>query len=64
MTYHPLAPLIILVVVVATGWVVGKRLRGWGAPRPGLVNGALIGLAALLMGVWVIRLVSGSLPTV
>ena len=64
LTYHPLAPLVVALIVVATGWAMGRRVRGWSAPRPGLINGGLIGLAALFVSVWVARLVSGSLPPV
>ena len=64
LTYHPLAPLVIALIVVATGWAMGRRVRRWSAPRPGLINGGLIGLAALFVSVWVARLVSGSLPPV
>jgi Protein of unknown function (DUF2752) len=64
LTYHPLAPLVIALIVVATGWALGRRFRGWRPPSSGLVNGGLIGLAALFVSVWVARLVSGSLPPV
>ena len=63
-TYHPLAPLVIGLFVVGTAWAVGRRLRGWSAPRSGLINGGMVGVAALFVGVWVTRLVSGSLPPV
>ena len=62
--YHPLAPMVLIGGLLAVGWALGRRLWGWKAPSPALTNGALIGLAVLLMSVWVTRLVTGNLPPV
>ena len=62
--YHPLAPIVLLIGLLAVGWVLGRRLRGWKAPSPVLTSGGLIGLGLLLMTVWVARLVTGNLPPV
>ena len=62
--YHPLAPIVLVAGLLAVGWALGRRLWGWKAPSPALTNGALIGLAVLLMSVWVTRLVTGNLPPV
>lgn len=63
-SYHPLAPLLVLISVVAVVWAVGRRFRGWRTPRTAVLNGGLMVLAALLMAVWVTRLASGTLPPV
>jgi hypothetical protein len=64
MAYHPLAPIVLVLGLLAVGWTLGRRLWGWKAPSPALTSGALIGLAILLMGVWVARLLTGNLPPV
>jgi uncharacterized protein DUF2752 len=62
--YHPLAPLVVMISVVAVVWALGRRLRGWKSPPQALLTGGLIVLAALLMAVWIARLASGTLPPV
>lgn len=62
--YHPLAPIVMLIGLLAVGWALGRRLRGWKAPSAILTNSAVIGLGLLLMTVWVARLVTGNLPPV
>ena len=62
--YHPLAPLVVIIGVTAVVWAIGRRLRGWAGPRSAVLNGGLVALAALLMVVWITRLVSGTLPPV
>lgn len=62
--YHPLAPLVVIVGIVAMVWAFGRRLRGWNKPRPALLTGGLVVLATLLMAVWLARLASGTLPPV
>ena len=62
--YHPLAPLVVIIGVVAVVWALGRRLRGWRRPRPAVLNRGLVVLAALLMEVWISRLASGTLPPV
>ena len=64
MGYHPLAPLVLAVGLFALVWALGRRVRGWRAPRKSLLNGGLMVLAALLMTVWITRLASGTLPPV
>jgi hypothetical protein len=62
--YHPLGPLVVVISVVAVGWALGRRFRGWSTPRTALLNGGLVVLAVLLMAVWLARLASGTLPPV
>ena len=62
--YHPLAPLVVIIGVMAVVWATGRRLRGWSRPRAAMLNGGLVTLAVLLMAVWIARLVSGTLPPV
>ena len=62
--YHPLAPLVVIISVVAVVWAVGRRFRGWEKPRTAVLNGGLMVLAVLLMAVWIARLASGTLPPV
>lgn len=62
--YHPLAPIVLVLGLLAVGWALGRRTWGWKAASPTLTSGVLIGLAVLLMGVWVARLMTGSLPPV
>jgi hypothetical protein len=62
--YHPLAPLVVVISIVAVVWALGRRFRGWRTPRTAVLNGGLIVLAALLIAVWIARLASGTLPPV
>lgn len=62
--YHPLAPLVVGIGMVALVWALGRRLRGWNRPRTALINGALLVFGALLLAVWLTRLASGTLPPV
>lgn len=62
--YHPLAPLVVIIGVVGVVWLIGGRLRGWGRPRAVLLNGGLVVLGVLLLTVWMVRLMSGTLPPV
>ncbi|HUP16425.1 MAG TPA: DUF2752 domain-containing protein [Acidimicrobiia bacterium] len=62
--YHPLAPLVVVISVVAVVWALGRRLRGWKSPPTALFTGGVMVLAALLMAVWIARLASGTLPPV
>jgi hypothetical protein len=64
LAYHPLAPLVVIIVVIGVVWAIGRRLRGWDRPPAAVLNGGLVVLAALLMAVWIARLVSGNLPPV
>lgn len=63
-TYHPLLPAVVL--VAAGGWV-WFVLRRAGRVQPlsnRVLNGVLIGLGVALVGVWIARLLTGSLPPV
>jgi len=62
--YHPLAPILLAFGLLAATWALGRRLWGWKPPSQAMTSGALIGLAALLVTVWVARLVTGNLPPV
>jgi hypothetical protein len=62
--YHPLAPLVAMIGVIAVVWALGRRLRGWRRPSTAVLNSGLVVLAALLMAVWIARLASGTLPPV
>ncbi|MGQ0848247.1 MAG: DUF2752 domain-containing protein [Actinomycetota bacterium] len=62
--YHPLAPLFIVGALTAAIWWGGHRLKGWHRPDPRLVNNVLIGVGVLLIVVWVIRLMTGTLPPI
>ena len=62
--YHPLAPVVLGMGLVAVVWALGKRFGGWKAPRVTLVNRGLTGLAALLVLTWVARFATGNLPPV
>ena len=62
--YHPLAPLVVGIGLVAVVWAVGRRFRGWKRPRTALINGGLIIFGALLVAVWMVRLASETLPPV
>lgn len=64
LAYHPLAPLILMVGLVAVVWALGRRYGGWKAPRTAWINSGLVGLAVLLMAVWVTRFMTGTLPPV
>lgn len=64
LTYHPVVFLVVVQVVI--GWVwFGLQHRGRVAPpRRHLLNAVLIGTAAVLLGVWLLRLGTGTLPPV
>lgn len=62
--YHPLVPLVLAQALVAWGWYVLRQRGRVGAPRRGLVNAALMATAVALIGVWLFRLASGTLPVV
>jgi hypothetical protein len=62
--YHPLVPLI--TALALGGWVWFLLVRsGRARPLPTrVVNTVIIGTGVLLLGVWALRLVSGTLPPV
>ena len=64
LTLHPLAPLI---ATMALGGWLWYQLRRSGRVRPlptRWVNGILIGTGVMLLGVWVARALTGTLPPV
>jgi hypothetical protein len=63
-TYHPLAPLVVVIGLVALVWAVGRRFRGWKRPSTAFITAGLIVMGALLLAVWMARLASGTLPPV
>ena len=60
--FHPLAPFVALEALVVWGWwgwtALVRRIR----INEEIVLWLLVGNSALLVAVWVVRLVSGSLP--
>ena len=62
--YHPLVVVMLIVGVGGAIWFLGSRVRGW----PSLAGRSLnIGMAVLglsFLGVWLLRLATGSLPAV
>jgi hypothetical protein len=64
LTYHPLVPLIAILSVGGWAWYLLRR-SGRVQPLPTRwVNMILIGIGIMLLGVWVARLLSGTLPPV
>lgn len=62
--YHPLVPLTALAVVGGWSWYA-LRLSGRVRPLPPrTLNLILIGSAVALLGVWLARLLTGTLPSV
>lgn len=62
--YHPLAPFLVTMVVVGAIWALGRMRRGWKRPPIAMVNFGLIGFGVLLIVVWAVRILSGTLPPV
>jgi hypothetical protein len=62
LTYHPMAPLIALQAGAIWGWWMLRR-RGVEIDQRWLDVGLVV-TGALLVGVWVLRLASGTLPPV
>lgn len=62
-TLHPLAPLMVAQAVVGTVMWVGHR-RGWWTVSPRSVATILGINAVLLVGVWVARAITGTLPPI
>jgi hypothetical protein len=64
LTYHPLAPLILIEAVAAWGWYLFRR-RGLVRAIPRHAGNLIVILTAVsLLGVWALRAWSGSLPPV
>ena len=63
LTYHPLAPLIALELLLLGGWWLARRFGR--APELGRLGTAVLAVtAALLLLVWIVRWASGTLPPV
>jgi hypothetical protein len=62
--YHPLVPLIAALAVGGWTWFLLVRSGRARRPPPRVVNAVLIGTGVLMLGVWVARLISGTLPPV
>jgi hypothetical protein len=63
-TYHPLVPLIAALAIGGWGWFLLVRSGRARRLPPRVLNAVLIGTGVLMLGVWVARLVSGTLPPV
>lgn len=64
MGYHPLAPLVLTMGLIAVIWTLGRRFWGWKPPRAALINGGMMVFAVLLILVWLARFINGTLPPV
>ena len=64
LSYHPLAPLVLISALVGVVWALGWRFRGWRVPRTTWVSAGSVVFGVLLVAVWVTRLVNGTLPPV
>jgi len=64
MGMHPLIPLIALELAFGWVWFLLRRRGRARQVSPRLLNAVLIGTTAALLGVWVARLLSGTLPPV
>jgi hypothetical protein len=63
-TYHPLVPLIAALAIAGWGWFLLVRSGRARRLPPRVLNAVIIVTGALMLGVWVARLVSGTLPPV
>ena len=64
LTYHPLIPLIAVLVIAGWVWSILRR-AGKVDPIPNrVVNLTLIGVGVSLVAVWILRFASGTLPPV
>jgi hypothetical protein len=61
---HPLVIPVLVIATVTWGWFVLHRLGKAGRLPSPLVNLTLSGLALALVGVWVARLTTGTLPPI
>lgn len=62
--YHPLVSVMIVVGVGGAIWFLGTRLRGWPPLAGRSLNVGMAVLALSFLGVWLLRLATGSLPPV
>jgi hypothetical protein len=64
LTFHPLIPAVALLAIGGWVWFILRRAGRVPPPSRALVNGILIVVAIALVGVWIARLLSGTLPAV
>jgi hypothetical protein len=64
MTLHPLVPLVALQLAIGWVWYLLTRTGRTQPLSSRTVNAILIGTGLVLLGVWVTRLLSGTLPPV
>jgi hypothetical protein len=64
LTLHPLVPAVALVSIGGWVWFMLRRVGRVPPPSRALINRILIVIAIALVGVWVARLLTGSLPAV
>jgi hypothetical protein len=62
--YHPLVPLMAALAIGGWTWFILVRSGRARPVSPRLLNAVLIGTGVLMLGVWAVRLVSGTLPPV
>lgn len=62
--YHPLAPVLTLVGIAGLVWLMGRRRGSWPSLSVKTINVALSIAGALLLGVWLTRIATGTLPPV
>lgn len=62
--YHPLIPLVALLVIAGWSWSLLRRTGRVGPIPTRLLNLVLIGTGVSLVAVWVLRFASGTLPPV
>ena len=64
MTFHPLAPLIALQLVAVSVWYLLHRAGRANPVSNRVLNVMLIATSLALLGVWLARILSGTLPAV
>jgi hypothetical protein len=64
LTLHPLVPAVALVSIGGWVWFMLRRAGRVPPPSRALINRILIVIAIALVGVWVARLLTGTLPAV
>lgn len=62
--YHPLAPVLALMGIAGLVWWIGRRRGNWPALSVKTINVALSIAGVLLLGVWLTRIATGTLPPV